>query len=72
VTVTAVPAAADPEIAAVVFADHVARVGGSSQARAGPGTFCGVFQFGSLGYEDIAESLRLFAGKVLASLRGLP
>lgn len=30
---TAVPALADPEIAAAVFADHVARVGGGVQAR---------------------------------------
>ena len=31
--VTAVPAPADPEIAAAVFADHVARVSGGAQAR---------------------------------------
>jgi len=30
---TAVPALADPEIAAAVFADHVARVSGGAQAR---------------------------------------
>ena len=35
-------------------------------------TFCGVFQFGSLGHEDFAESLGLFADKVLPSLRSLP
>jgi hypothetical protein len=41
VTVTAVPAPADPEIAAAVFADHAARVSGSSQARARGWAFTG-------------------------------
>jgi hypothetical protein len=44
----------------------------SGMAAYGGAQFCGVFQFGSLGHEDFAESLGLFADKVLPSVRGLP
>jgi hypothetical protein len=40
--VTAVPALADPEIAAAVFADHVARVSGGTQARERGWVFTGL------------------------------
>lgn len=72
-TVTAVPARRIPR--SQPWCSPTTSPGSAAAARrgrAGFGTFCGVFQFGSLGHEDFAESLRLFAGKVLPSLRGLP
>jgi ABC-type Fe3+/spermidine/putrescine transport system ATPase subunit len=58
--------------AVIGSADTVRQKMEAYQAELGFGTFCGVFQFGSLGHEDFTESLRLFADKVLPSLRALP
>jgi alkanesulfonate monooxygenase SsuD/methylene tetrahydromethanopterin reductase-like flavin-dependent oxidoreductase (luciferase family) len=58
--------------AVIGSADTVRQKLEAYRAELGFGTFCGVFQFGSLGHEDFTESLGLFADKVLPSLRGLP
>jgi alkanesulfonate monooxygenase SsuD/methylene tetrahydromethanopterin reductase-like flavin-dependent oxidoreductase (luciferase family) len=58
--------------AVIGSADTVRQKLEAYQAELGFGTFCGVFQFGSLGHEDFTESLGLFADKVLPSVRGLP
>ena len=41
------------------------------QSEMGFGTLMGSFQFGYLGHEDFANSVRLFADKVLPALRPL-
>jgi alkanesulfonate monooxygenase SsuD/methylene tetrahydromethanopterin reductase-like flavin-dependent oxidoreductase (luciferase family) len=60
----------DRGYAVIGSADTVLQKLEAYQRELGFGTFCGVFQFGSLGHEDFASSLHLFADKVMPSLRG--